>query len=122
MPFNTGANEDLAAAGNNFATNGVALDTAKGAFDTENSRHKDEANISADNARRNINTDASKGRQSAFRNLAADYTAEGEYGTGSELRKSSQRTRPRDRPRNRSEREHSLFWGRLYGTYALVLS
>lgn len=73
-----GANADLSAAGDNYASNATMLDDSIGKYRKEDKTRNDNAVVAADNAKGNIRNDAAKSKQSFYTNLANDYTAQGD--------------------------------------------
>lgn len=74
----TGANEDLAGAADNFSTNQTSLDTGIGTFREEDKRRRENAATAAENAKTNVKNDTAKSKQTLYSNLANDYAAQGD--------------------------------------------
>lgn len=82
-----GANDDLAGAGDTFATNQTGLDTALKAFKTQDTERRQNADTAAADAKTNITNEAAKNRQQFYSNLANDYAAQGDSANASKFTK-----------------------------------
>jgi hypothetical protein len=75
-----GANEDLAGAGDTYASNQSELDTAIGKYREQDKERRDNAATAATNAKTNAKGAGAKSKQQFYSNLANDYAAEGNSG------------------------------------------
>jgi hypothetical protein len=76
----SGANTDLAGAGDTYATNQSSLDDAMGEYNEENTERKADAQTEADNAITNAQNQGATAKQTFLTNLSNDYSAEGNAG------------------------------------------
>jgi hypothetical protein len=75
-----GANDDLAGANDNFATNAQSLDTAIGTFRREDKMRRENADTAAENARLNARSEAARSKMTFLSNLSNDHAEMGNSG------------------------------------------
>lgn len=75
-----GANEDLAGASDNYATNADALDTADAAFKTQDEARRKQAENDATTAKTKVQNTGLTSQLGYYQNLSNDYAAEGDSG------------------------------------------
>lgn len=73
-----GANEDLAGATDNFATNAQALGTADAAFQLQDKERRDQAAADAETAKTKVKSNGLQTRLGYYQNLSNDYAAQGD--------------------------------------------
>lgn len=73
----TGANEDLSGAADNYATNQSGLDNTLATYNREDAARRQHAQDAADNNKKTVQNQGLTAKQSFYSNLANDYAAEG---------------------------------------------
>lgn len=78
-----GVEVDLSGAGDNYATNQSGLDTSIGTFRREDKNRNANADLTAGNAKTNVQNDAARSKQNFYKNIANDYDEMGNAGESS---------------------------------------
>lgn len=75
-----GVEVDLSGATDNYATNQGGLDLSIGKFRREDKNRNENADLTAGNAKTNVQNDAARSKQNFYKNLANDYDEMGDSG------------------------------------------